>query len=310
MAEPRVRVDVTDRVAVVTLDDPDRRNALDLGLCGEIVAAFEAIEGRDDVGAVVVTVAPPAFCAGADLSHLGASGTADGDARDGLLAVYEGFLRVGRCPLPTIAAVNGFALGGGNELAMSCDIRVAAAGARFGLPETNLGILPGAGGTQRLSRLVGLGRAQEMILTGRIIDAEEALRIGLVTTVVPADELMDAALDWREHGPPRVPVRGDELARELGIEPGPELGRLLGELEQAAYVGEAGTPEQALALIARDLVDLVGGPHRVRLHQCEADVCGTFFVDTSRAGSRRWCSSATCGNRARVAAHRGRAAQP
>src|SRR5688500_7633363 len=145
----RVRLDVSDRVAVVTLDDPDRRNALDLGLCDDMVAAFDELESRDDVGAVVVTGAPPAFCAGADLSHLGAS------ERDGLLAVYEGFLRVGRCPLPTIAAVNGAAVGAGMNLALVCDLRLAGRRAKFDTRFLQLGLHPGGGHTWMFRRITG-----------------------------------------------------------------------------------------------------------------------------------------------------------
>src|SRR5438132_666909 len=117
---PLARCEIADRVAVVTLDDPDRRNALNLDMVEDVERIFDAIESDPDVGAVVVTGAPPAFCAGADLSHLG------GSQRDGLLRIYEGFLRVGRSPLPTIAAVNGAAVGAGMNLALVCDLRLAA----------------------------------------------------------------------------------------------------------------------------------------------------------------------------------------
>ena len=115
----RVLVDITEGVATVTLNDPSRRNALDLAFCDELVEAFDAIEADESVAAVVVTGAAPAFCAGADLSHLGDKGS-----KEGLLAIYEGFLRVGKCPLPTIAAVNGAAVGAGMNLALVCDLRL------------------------------------------------------------------------------------------------------------------------------------------------------------------------------------------
>jgi enoyl-CoA hydratase len=134
----QVRTEITDGVAVVTLNDPDKRNALNLDMVEEVTAALDAIEADEGVGAVVVTGEPPAFCAGADLSHLGAS------QREGLLRIYEGFLRFGRCPLPTIAAVNGAAVGAGMNLALVCDVRVAAERARFDTRFLQLGLHPGA----------------------------------------------------------------------------------------------------------------------------------------------------------------------
>jgi enoyl-CoA hydratase len=209
MAEPRVRVDVSDRVAVVTLDDPDRRNALDLGLCGEIVAAFDDLEARDDVGAVVVTGAPPAFCAGADLSHLGASGAGDAEARDGLLAVYEGFLRVGRCPLPTIAAVNGAAVGAGMNLALVCDLRLAGRRARFDTRFLQLGLHPGGGHTWMMRRLVGPQTAMAAVVFGEVLDGPEAERVGLVYRCVDDDALLTVAHE--------TAARAASAPRELAI---------------------------------------------------------------------------------------------
>ncbi len=182
----RVRYDVDERVAVVTLDDPGRRNALDLGLCDDMIAAFDEIEARDDVGAVVITGAPPAFCAGADLSHLGAS------ERDGLLAVYEGFLRVGRCPLPTIAAVNGAAVGAGMNLALACDVRLAGPRAKFDSRFLQIGLHPGGGYTWMLTRAVGVQGAAALSLFGESADAAEAERIGLVHRTV--DDVLGTAV--------------------------------------------------------------------------------------------------------------------
>ena len=200
----RVRVEVADRVAVVTLDDPDRRNALDLGLCDEIVATFDAIEARDDVGAVVVTGAPPAFCAGADLSHLGSS------ERDGLLAVYEGFLRVGRCPLPTIAAVNGAAVGAGMNLALACDLRLAGRKARFDTRFLQLGLHPGGGHTWMFRRITGPQAVFATVVFGEVLSGEEAERCGLVWRCVDDDELLPAAIAMAAKaadGPPELVVR-------------------------------------------------------------------------------------------------------
>lgn len=184
----RLQVDVGgDGVAVLTLDDPERRNALDLGIVDEIVAAFDAIEADDGVGAVVVTGAPPAFCAGAALGDL------DGTQREGLRRIYEGFLRVARSPLPTIAAVNGAAVGAGMNLALACDVRVAGARARFDTRFLQLGIHPGGGHTWMLQRAVGRQAAAAMVLFGEVLDAAEAERVGLVWRTVKDDELLDVA---------------------------------------------------------------------------------------------------------------------
>ncbi len=182
-----LQVEVADGVAVLTLDDPPRRNALNLTLVDEIVAALDDVEARDDVGAVVVTGAAPAFCAGADLSDLGDS------QRDGLNRIYQGFLRFSRSPLPTIAAVNGAAVGAGMNLALCCDLRLAGASARFDTRFLQLGIHPGGGHTWMLRRAVGAQAAAAMVLCGEVLDAPEAERIGLVWRTVADDELLPTA---------------------------------------------------------------------------------------------------------------------
>src|SRR6476659_2133108 len=169
-----IRTEISDRIAVVTLDAPERRNALDLPMCDEIVATLDELEAGGEVGAIVVTGAAPAFCAGADLSHLGAW------QRDGLLHVYEGFLRVAQSPVPTIAAVNGAAVGAGMNLALACDVRLAAASARFDTRFLQLGIHPGGGHTWMLRRAVGPQAAAAMVLFGDVVNGTEAARIGLV----------------------------------------------------------------------------------------------------------------------------------
>src|ERR671912_410939 len=176
-----------DRVAVVTLDAPARRNALTLDLVDQIAVTLDAIESDPDVGAIVVTGASPAFCAGADLSHLGAS------KRQGLRRIYEGFLRIGRSPLPTIAAVNGAAVGAGVNLALVCDVIVAGESARFDTRFLQLGLHPGGGHTWMLRRRVGPQAAAAMILFGRILGGREAHRAGLVWSCVPDDELLPLA---------------------------------------------------------------------------------------------------------------------
>ncbi len=198
-----IRVEVVDGVATVTLDDPERRNSLRLELVEQMCDAFDTLEADDAVGAIVVTGAPPAFCAGADLSHLGAS------REDGLRRIYEGFLRVGRCPLPTIAAVNGAAVGAGMNLALVCDVRVAAERARFDTRFLQLGIHPGGGHTWMLQRIVGPQTAAAMVLLGEVLDGEAAERAGLVWRCVSDDLLLPTchALGTRAAAAPRELVR-------------------------------------------------------------------------------------------------------
>jgi enoyl-CoA hydratase/carnithine racemase len=184
-------------VVTITVDRPRVLNALNRAVFAGLEDAFDEIETDPGVRCVVVTGAGErAFCAGADIRELDALG-----AQGALAFMALGqrvFDRIARSPKPTIAAVNGHALGGGLELAMACDIRVAAETATFGQPEITLGSIPGWGGTQRLPLLVGLGRARELVLTGRIFDAAEAERIGLVSRVVPSAVLGDTARDMAE----------------------------------------------------------------------------------------------------------------
>ncbi|HKU61920.1 MAG TPA: enoyl-CoA hydratase-related protein [Gemmatimonadales bacterium] len=181
--------EVTGAIARITINRPDKLNALNAAVITELDSAIGEIERDPAVGGVVLTGAgPKAFVAGADIGEIAAQGPVDGKAR--ALHGQRVFRRLERCGKPVIAAVNGFALGGGCELAMACHLRVAAEGARFGQPEVKLGIGPGYGGTVRLPRLVGRGRALELLLTAAMIDAQEALRIGLVNRVVPAERLL------------------------------------------------------------------------------------------------------------------------
>jgi enoyl-CoA hydratase len=191
MAYQFLTFDVADRIATITLNRPDKLNALNDATIAELGEAIDEARMRQDVGGVIVTGAGRAFVAGADISELATQApfVAKGRSRAG----QEIFRRFETCPKPVIAAVNGFALGGGCELAMACHIRIASEHAKFGQPEVKLGILPGYGGTQRLPRLVGRGRALQLLMTGEMIDAEEAYRIGLVNRVVHAAELLGAA---------------------------------------------------------------------------------------------------------------------
>jgi enoyl-CoA hydratase len=184
--------DVRDRVATVTVNRPDKLNALNDATIAELGAAFGEVASRDDIAGVIVTGAGTrAFVAGADIAELATQGAFDGRARARLGQMV--FARIEQSAKPVIAAVNGFALGGGCELALACHIRIASESAKFALPEVKLGIGPGYGGTQRLPRLVGKGRALQLILTGEMIDAVEAYRIGLVNKVTAPDELLAAA---------------------------------------------------------------------------------------------------------------------
>ncbi|HEY5939877.1 MAG TPA: enoyl-CoA hydratase-related protein [Gemmatimonadales bacterium] len=181
--------DLSNGIARVTINRPDKLNALNGTVIAELGDAVTRIETDAAIrGAILTGAGPKAFVAGADIAELGAQTPMQGKARSTL--GQQVFRRLERCGKPIIAAVNGFALGGGCELAMACHIRIAADHARFGQPEVKLGIGPGYGGTARLPRLVGRGRALELLLTGGMIDAAEAYRIGLVNRVVPGDQLL------------------------------------------------------------------------------------------------------------------------
>ena len=181
--------DVRDGIAVVTVNRPDKLNALNDQVMAELALAVERIATEPGIGGAIVTGAgPKAFIAGADIGDLSRQGPFDGKAR---AMRGQGVLRrLETCGKPVIAAVNGYALGGGCELAMACHLRLASETAKFGQPEVKLGIAPGYGGTQRLPRLVGKGVALQLILSGEMIDAQEAYRIGLVNKVVPAADLL------------------------------------------------------------------------------------------------------------------------
>lgn len=192
MSYTNLLVDIEENVAVVTINRPDALNALNTEVMENLAAAFAELKQRQDVACVILTGSgAKSFVAGADIAAMQPldAVSAAQFARQGhaVLNLIENF------PKPVIAAVNGFALGGGCELAMACDIRIAAENARFGQPEVNLGVIPGFGGTLRLARLVGKGRAKELIFTGDMIDAQEAYRIGLANKVVAAEELLTEA---------------------------------------------------------------------------------------------------------------------
>ena len=182
---------VADRVATITVNRPDKLNALNDATVAELQRAIQEVRDREDVGGVILTGAGRAFVAGADIAELASQTPLQAKSRAAFgQHVFDQFESSAK---PVIAAVNGFALGGGCELAMACHVRIAADTAKFGQPEVKLGLTPGYGGTQRLPRLIGRGRALQLLLTGEIIDAQEAWRIGLVNRVVPAMDLLAAA---------------------------------------------------------------------------------------------------------------------
>ncbi len=190
----KIEIDEENKHAVITLSRDGRGaklNALNKELITELNAALDVIIQNESVRALIITGEGRAFAAGADISQF--QGASVIDAEKIVMGLQEVNNKIEDLPIPVIAAVNGFALGGGCELALACDLRIAAESAKLGQPEIDLGIIPGAGGTQRLPRLVGPSRAKELIFTGRHVTAQEALSIGLVDKVVPDSELMDEA---------------------------------------------------------------------------------------------------------------------
>ncbi len=192
MAYEHVIVEIRNKVGVITLNRPKALNALCAALMDELETALDELEANDDIGCIVVTGSEKAFAAGADIAEMKDMSYMDAYKADFITRNWE---RLARVRKPTIAAVAGFALGGGCELALMCDIIIAAETAKFGQPEITLGVPPGAGGTQRLARSIGKAKTMDMCLTGRMMGAEEAERAGMVARVVPADCLLDEALE-------------------------------------------------------------------------------------------------------------------
>ncbi len=226
MAYETLLVEKKDNIAIVTINRPKVLNALNKTVIEELEKCFKELQNDPEVGAVILTGAgDKAFVAGADISGLVELNPLEGKefAEKGQ-AVFNLIENLGK---PVIAAINGYALGGGCELAMACTIRIASEKAKLGQPEVNLGIIPGYGGTQRLPRLIGKGRAMELILTGRMVDAQEAYQMGLVNKVVPPEKLMDEAIEMAKtilsKGPLAVKYameavnRGLEVSLEEGL---------------------------------------------------------------------------------------------
>lgn len=195
MTEPLVKIETRGRVGLLTLNRPKVLNALNNQVVDELAEALRAFDADEGIGAIVITGSEKAFAAGADIAAMKDWSYADVYKQDYLGHNWESLRRIRK---PVIAAVSGYALGGGCELAMTCDFIIAADNARFGQPEINLGIIPGFGGTQRLPRAIGKAKAMDMVLTGRMINAEEAERAGLVARIVPADRLLEEAMQAAE----------------------------------------------------------------------------------------------------------------
>jgi len=191
MAYENILVETHGKGGVVILNRPKALNALSKALTRELAQALDAFEANEEIGAIVLTGSEKAFAAGADIKEMAAKSYMDVYQEDFITVNWE---RAAACRKPIIAAVAGYALGGGCELAMMCDFILAADNARFGQPEITIGTMPGAGGTQRLTRFVGKSKAMEMCLTGRMMEAEEAERAGLVSRIVPLDDLKDEAI--------------------------------------------------------------------------------------------------------------------
>ncbi len=204
MKEPIVLLEVRGPVGLITLNRPEALNALSTELMDALTAALRQCERNTDIGCMVLTGKGRAFAAGADIKEMANKTYADAYTEDFITRNWE---EATRCRKPIIAAVNGLALGGGCELAMMCDFILCADTARFGQPEVKVGVMPGAGGTQRLSRSIGKSKAMEMCLTGRMMPADEAERCGLVSRIVPAHELIDEAI--------RVATQIAELSRPM-----------------------------------------------------------------------------------------------
>jgi len=239
-----VRLEVADGVATLRLDRP-KMNALNVQLQEEIRAAATEASARDDVKAVVVYGGEKVFAAGADVKEMADMSYTDMIKRSHGLTTA--FTAVARIPKPVVAAVTGYALGGGCELALCADIRIAADNATLGQPEVLLGIIPGAGGTQRLSRLVGPSKAKDIIFTGRFVQADEALAIGLVDKVVPTDQVYDEAVTWAKQftGAASYAVRAAKESIDRGLEVDLETGL---EIERQQFAALFATEDRAIGM--------------------------------------------------------------
>ena len=252
-----VRLEVSDGVGTLRIDRPKQLNALNVEIQAAIEAAAREADQRDDVAAVVLTGGDTVFAAGADVVEMADMSYADMVAQSArILACFSAVAAIGK---PVVAAINGYALGGGCELALCADVRFAADNATLGQPEIKLGIIPGGGGTQRLTRLVGPSRAKELIFSGRFVHAEEALRIGLVDRLLPAAEVYRAAVDWARQfvGGPRLALAAAKRAIDLGG--GVDLGTGL-EIERQLFSGLFASQDRTIGM--KSFVEV--GPGKAR----------------------------------------------
>ena len=241
-----ITLEVTDGVATIGLQRPPM-NALNRQMQNEIREAAVEVAGRRDVGSVIVYGGEKVFAAGADIKEM--SNMSYQDMLRASTDLQECFNAVARIPQPTIAAVTGYALGGGCELSLCCDLRIAADSAKLGQPEILLGIIPGAGGTQRLPRLIGVSRAKDLILTGRHVTAEEALGMGLVNRVVPAEETYTAALGLAQKlaAGPALALGAAKEAVDHGMDTDLATGL---DIERVRFAGLFATDDQSIGMQA------------------------------------------------------------
>lgn len=222
MAYSRIRLEIEDRVAFLTINHPERLNAMSLDIRTQMISALRKLETDDTADCVIFTgEGDKAFSAGADINEV-KTRTVRGELSTEAQLRRELPFLLERLRLPTLACINGYCLGAGLEMALACTMRIASQNARFGLPEINLGVIPGSGGTQRLARMIGLGRAMDMAMLGEQITAEEAQRVGLVSAVHPPDKLREAALDvarkWQSKGPVSLMAARDAVLRSLDMD--------------------------------------------------------------------------------------------
>jgi enoyl-CoA hydratase/carnithine racemase len=244
MPDASIRVEVSESIATLTIDRPSVKNALDLQTVNEARSALASLAHDAGVGVLIVTGAgETSFVSGADINDIRARGR-----DEGLAAINSSlFAEIERFPRPTIAAINGYALGGGCELALACDFRVMADNGNIGQPEILLGIIPGAGGTQRLPRLIGPARAKDIIFSGRFLKGYEALNIGLVDAVVPAEKVWETALEMAERYAkgPTVALRAAKIAVNRGLQTDLQNGLLI---EREMFVNLFSTQDQKIGM--------------------------------------------------------------